>query len=281
MRMKFERLAVVGIGLLGGSVARAARVSGVAAQVVGVDRDPAHRERALALGIVDSASPDLGHAAGSGLVVFCTPVDVIAEQVLALAPSCPEGTLLTDVGSTKAALVHAVEGSLPSGIHFVGSHPLAGSEKGGPDHADARLFVERLTVVTRTGLTDPEALERTMSFWQTLGSRVRVMSPEDHDEALAVTSHLPHLAASALAGILPAELSGLTATGFRDATRLAAGDAQLWAAIFGQNRGALLRALGLLQGRLEEFRAALEAGDSGRILALLAEGKKVREGLSG
>src|SRR5206468_2944891 len=144
----------------------------------------------------------------------------------------------------------------------VGSHPLAGSEKRGADHADARLFEGRLTVVTQTPGADPAAVERTCTFWRALGSRVQLMSPEDHDRALALTSHLPHLLAAALAGVLPPELNDLTATGFRDTTRVAAGDPSLWTAIFAQNRAAMLDSLRLLAGRLEEFRAALEAGDA-------------------
>src|SRR5262249_12877032 len=142
-------------------------------------------------------------ARGADVVVFCTPVDRIVEQVLETAPACAPGTLLTDAGSTKAGIVHGLEGRLPPDVAFVGSHPLAGSEKRGPEFAEARLFQGRLTIVTRTPRTDPAALERTAAFWQALGSRVRLMDPEEHDRALALTSHLPHLLASALAGILP------------------------------------------------------------------------------
>jgi prephenate dehydrogenase len=212
-------------------------------------------------------------------VVFCTPVERIAEQVLASAPGCAPGTLLTDAGSTKAAIVRGVEGRLPPGVAFVGSHPLAGSEKRGPEHADADLFRERLTVVTQTPATDVAALERTAAFWRSLGSRVRVMNPEEHDRALAMTSHLPHLLASALAGILPPELYDLTATGFRDTTRIAAGDPSIWTGIFTQNRTAVLDALQPLLERVDRFRQALEAGDAAILDGLLAQAKKVRDAL--
>jgi prephenate dehydrogenase len=206
-------------------------------------------------------------------------VDRIEEQVLAAAPGCAAGTLLTDAGSTKAAIVRGVEGRLPDGVAFVGSHPLAGSEKRGPEHADARLFHNRLTVVTRTDRTPADALERTAAFWQALGSRVHVMAPEDHDRALALTSHLPHLLASALAGLLPPELYDLTATGFRDTTRVAAGDPALWTGIFLQNRAAVLDELARLGARLDAFRQALAAADGPALDALLAQAKRIRDAL--
>jgi prephenate dehydrogenase len=187
--------------------------------------------------------------------------------------------LLTDAGSTKAAILHDVEGKLPGHVAFVGSHPLAGSEKRGPEHADADLFQDRLTVVTQTPRTDRGALERTIAFWQAIGSRVHVMGPEEHDRALAFTSHLPHLLAATLAGILPADCQELTAAGFRDCTRIAAGDPSLWTAIFAQNRGPMLDALRRLTEHLAGFRQALEAGDWTALNHLLTQAKKVRDAL--
>jgi prephenate dehydrogenase len=278
--MKITTLTIVGVGLIGGSIGLAARRRGVAARVLGVGRQQARLDHARSLGAIDEGLLDL-HAAvhQADITVFCTPVDRIAEQVLETAPGCGPGTLFTDAGSTKAAIVRAVEGRLPRGVCFVGSHPLAGSEKRGPDHADADLFAGRLTVVTRTAHTDPEALERTAAFWKALGAQVRVMDPDEHDRSLALTSHLPHLAAAALAGILPAGLQALTATGFRDATRVAAGDPALWTAIFVQNRAAVLDALRQLDERLGRFRQALEAGDVAALDSLLTQAKQVRDAL--
>ncbi len=225
-------------------------------------------------------STDLGAAVrGADIVVFCTPVTLIADQVLVAAAHCAQGTLLTDAGSTKGAIVRALDGRLPAGVSFVGSHPLAGSEKRGPEHADADLFQGRVTVVTPTPQTDRVALERTIAFWQALGSRVLLMQPEEHDRALALTSHLPHLLASALAGLLSPELYELTATGFRDTTRIAAGDPSLWTGILLQNRAALLEALGRVEGTLGEFKSALMAADAATIDALLARGKRSRDAL--
>ncbi len=278
--MTIHTLTVVGVGLLGGSLGLAAKQRGLAGRVLGVGRQRDSLEFAREIGAIDEGFLGLQDAVREAeVVVFCTPVDQIARQILEAAPACPAGALLTDVGSTKAAIVREVEGRLPPGVQFVGSHPLAGSEKRGPGHAHARLFERRLTVITPTPRTDGAALERTRAFWEAFGSRVCVLSPEDHDRALALTSHLPHLAAAALAGILPPEVYELTATGFRDTTRIAAGDPELWTAIFAQNRQAVLAALGVLETRLAEFRRALEAGDDAEVDRLLTQAKKVRDAL--
>ncbi len=277
--MPFDTLALVGVGLLGGSVGLAARRRGVVRHVVGTDHNPDTLSRASAARILDRTVPSLAAAvAEADLVVVCTPVDRIAAQVLAAAPHCRSGTLLTDVGSTKAAIVRTIEGRLPSGIDFVGGHPLAGSEKHGPDHADADLFSGRVVVLTPCGSTTA-GLERVADFWTALGAHVRVMDAVEHDRALALTSHLPHLAASALAGTVPTELLGLTATGFGDATRLAAGCPDVWTAIFQENREALLAALDAYGDRLDQFRRALETGDRECIELLLTQGKHQRDAL--
>jgi cyclohexadieny/prephenate dehydrogenase len=278
--MRIQTLTIVGVGLIGGSIGQAAKRRGLAGRVLGAGRRQATLDQARALGAIDEGLLDVSEAVRrSDLAVFCTPVDQIVGQVLAAAPGCRPGTLLTDAGSTKAAIVTGIEGRLPAGVAFVGSHPLAGSEKRGPEHADADLFQDRLTVVTRTSHTDPAALERTTAFWQALGSRVRVMDPDDHDRALALTSHLPHLVAAALAATLPPELHDLTATGFRDTTRVAAGDPSIWTGILLQNRAGLLEVLGTLQDRLSRFAAALAAGDRAAVDNLLDQGKRARDAL--
>jgi prephenate dehydrogenase len=278
--MKLHTLTIVGVGLIGGSIGLAARKRGLAERVVGVGRQQASLDQALAVGAIDEGSLELHQAVRrSEVAVFCTPVDRIAEQVLEAAPGCMAGTLLTDAGSAKGAIVAAIDGKLPRHVHFVGSHPLAGSEKRGPECADAELFQDRLTVVTPSSHTQPFGLERVQTFWRALGSRIRVMSPEEHDQALAMTSHLPHLAASALAGILPPELHELTATGFRDTTRVAAGDPALWTGIFLQNRLAMLEALGELQGRLIAMKQAIMTNDRTTLDTLLAQAKRTRDAL--
>ncbi len=279
--MQIQTLTIVGVGLLGGSVALAARCRGVADRIIGFNERPASLERARQLQVVDETTMDLAEAARqSDLMIFCTPVDRIPAQVLAAARSCRPGTLLTDVGSTKATIVCEVEAVLPGHVTFIGGHPLAGSEKSGPENASATLFQDRLVVLTPTAGTPPAPLQQLSDFWQRLGARVRLMSPEEHDLALALTSHLPHLVASALAGILPPELADLAATGFRDTTRLAAGLPHLWEAIFLSNREALLQALQRFEGQVARFHQGLREGDPQELRQLLQQGKAVRDSLN-
>jgi prephenate dehydrogenase len=277
--MRVETLVIVGVGLLGGSIALAARRRGAAGRVVGVDGSRAALEHARGKLLVDDVACLSDAAAAADFVVVCTPVDCIASHILAAAPACRPRCLITDVGSTKAGIVRAVEANLPPGVAYVGSHPLAGSEKHGPQHADAALFERRQVLVTPTPRTDPASLERVSAFWHALGATVRVMDPEGHDRAMALTSHLPHVAASALSGVLPPELSGLTATGFRDTTRLAASNPALWSAILQANRAAVVEALDRYAEQLADFRAALEANDRAALEALLAQGKQVKDSL--
>jgi prephenate dehydrogenase len=275
-----DTLTIVGVGLIGGSIGLAAKRYGLARRVVGVGRQQNSLDRARALGTIDEGHLDAESVvAESQLVIFCTPVDRIAAQVLSLAPRCAPGTILSDAGSTKAAIVHGVEGRLPPGVAFVGAHPLAGSERRGPEFASAELFKDRCTVLTPTAHTDAGALEQVRAFWHGLGARVMHLSPEEHDRALALTSHLPHLVAAALANTLPPELHELTATGFRSTTRIAAGDPGLWAAIFRHNRGAVLEALSTLEQRLGAFRCALEDEAAPALEPLLVQAKKVRDAL--
>jgi cyclohexadieny/prephenate dehydrogenase len=278
--MTVRTLAIVGVGLMGGSIALAARARGVAQRVVGVGPSAASLERALHKRIVDQWSTDVAEvAADAEVMVSCTPVDQVIEQVVAAAGRCGPEALLTDVGSTKAFIVRGLQKRLPAAARFVGSHPLAGSEKRGADHADARLLEGRLVVVTPADQTDAETVQRAATFWQALGARVVQMSPEDHDRALALTSHVPHLIAAVLAGVLPADLHHLTASGFRDTTRVAAGDPSLWTGIFLSNRDAIVQALAGFEDGLARFRTALEAGDRAGIDDLLQQGKRSRDAL--
>jgi cyclohexadieny/prephenate dehydrogenase len=278
--MLLDTLAIVGVGLIGGSVGLAARSRDVARRVVGVGRSAASLAAARNAGCIDHGTSDLAAAArDADLVLVCTPVDRIADHVRTAAAACRPGTLLTDAGSTKDAIVRSLDGALPAGVPFVGGHPLAGSEKRGPEHARADLFVDRLVILTPTPRTDADAVRRVGEFWKALGARVLHLSPQDHDDALAVTSHLPHLAAAAVANTLPEHLRSLTATGFRDTTRVAAGDPDLWAAIFAQNRGAVLGAIGQLEERLTDYRRAIEHNDMTTLRRLLSEAKEVRDSL--
>jgi prephenate dehydrogenase len=280
--MQLNTLGILGVGLIGGSVALAARARGLARRVIGFEPDEKSHARSLALGLVDemAPAPNSSCIAAADLVICCAPVDCVAGLLLGVADRAHPDVVLTDVGSTKAAIVRDLEAQLPPGSCFVGGHPLAGSEKSGAEHANARLFEGRLVVLTPSPRTNPAALSRVMGFWEALGARTQSMSPEEHDRAVAMTSHLPHLIAAALAGILPAELHTLTATGFRDTTRIASGDPSLWSAILQQNSNFVLAAMELLRERFDAFRQALESGERERVQQLLEEGWQKRHSLT-
>jgi prephenate dehydrogenase len=274
-----ECLGIVGVGLIGGSIGLAARRNGRYGPILGVDRDPAVLERAKARGCIDDADELPAVAQHADVIVICTPVDQIASHVLTAARYCRPTALLTDTGSTKVAVVEAVEKELADERWFVGGHPLAGSEKRGPENARADLFDGRVTVLTPTPNTERRASDRAEYFWTLLGSRVGFMSPDEHDRTVALTSHLPHVVAAALAGMLDPAQNGFAASGFRDTTRLAAGDPELWTAILMQNRRPVLRQLDKFQFRLKEFLAALDQSDAATIRRLLTEAKGVRDDL--
>jgi prephenate dehydrogenase len=275
-----ESLVVVGVGLIGGSIGLAARRSNRFGTIIGVGRDSAGLEQARTLGCIDEFTTELAVAAKrADTIVFCTPVDRIAEQILASAPNCRPGTLITDAGSTKAEIVTRVESVMAPQVLFVGSHPLAGSEKKGAEHARADLFDDRLTLITPTAKTPKAACERAEAFWRGLGGRVKFLSPELHDERLAITSHLPHLVGAALTLALRPELAELAASGFRDTTRLAGGDPELWTAICDQNRSNILEAFGCMTDQLRKLKSALIERDYATLQQLLTEAKKVRDDL--
>jgi prephenate dehydrogenase len=274
--MLFDQITIVGVGLIGGSVGLAAKARRVARRVVGVDRDPARATRAREVGAVDLATTSLRDGvASAGLVVACTPVDRIAGVILAAIPHALPDVTFTDAGSVKGGLHAAVRAALGPRMSYVPAHPLAGAEKNGVESARADLFEDRVTITT----PDAAAPDRVEAFWAALGARVVRMTAADHDRVLALTSHLPHAVASAVAGVTPVQLLPLSAGGFRDVTRIAAGDPDLWAAIFDTNRGPALAALAAFTARLTEFRALLEAGDRAGLVTWLAEGKQVRDAL--
>ncbi len=279
--MRLNTLTIIGVGLIGGSVGLAARRRGLARKVIGCCRDGVVGERARQAGAIDSFTLDLGAAVrDADLVIYCTPVHLIVRQALSVIEAYRNGAVITDAGSTKGSIVRdldAMHGT--KGLSFVGSHPLAGSEKRGIDHANENLFDGKTTILTPTARTQAPALELVAQFWQGLGCVIKLMDPETHDRSLAVTSHLPHLAASALAGILPPGLQSLAASGFRDTTRIAAGDPELWTAIFKDNAPALLAALDQFTDRLAQYRQAIESGDTAMLEQLLFSGKKIRDSL--
>lgn len=277
----FETIAIVGVGLIGGSIALAAKARGLARKVLGVGRKAARLEEARRRGVIDAGLVDLAAAARrADLIIFCTPVDRIVAGVREAAAVSKAGAVITDVGSVKGSICRSLAAGLPPGVGFIGSHPLAGSEKQGFEHSDALLFEQRVCVVTPVDTSSPRALERIKAFWLDLGSTLVKMSPEAHDRALAETSHLPHLIAAALAATLSPENQSLAATGFRDTTRIASGDVDLWSAIFLQNREQVLNCLARYDQSQAQFRRAIEQNDVSALKLLLKSAKIARESLA-
>ena len=268
-------VAIIGVGLIGGSVGMAARARG--GRVVGVDRDRACLDEAIRLGAIDSGTTDLAEGvAEAEVAVVCTPVTRIAEDVILAAGHGPASILVTDVGSTKAGIVRDVEEDPTARLVFVGAHPISGSERQGVAHARADLFEGRSCVLTPTAATPPDRLERARGFWSGLGLRVFEVEPDHHDDYLALTSHLPHAVASALASCVPPELFPLAAGAYRDGTRVAASDAALWAGIFLENREPLLEALADFEGQIARLRDLLGAGSAADLAAWWEVGGEIR-----
>jgi len=266
-----ERLgtvAIVGVGLIGGSVGLALRARGLADRVVGVGRDPARLDEAVRLGAIDTFATDIKRGVSDAdVAVICTPVGRIAEDCLRAARCGPERLLVTDAGSTKRAIVSDIEADPVARDRFVAAHPIAGSERSGVGAASADLFRNRSCILTPTEVTPHDRLERASAFWASLGfRRVVEMTPEAHDEALARTSHLPHAVASAMAGCVREPWLSLTGGAYRDGTRVADSDGALWADIFLANQAPVLDALDEFDRRLGAFREALAARDRDALL---------------
>ena len=277
--MRWQRVGILGVGLIGGSIGLALRSRGLAKEIVGFGPNLPTLQRAAEAGVIDFGTVDLDAALDRcEVVVICAPVDRIAPLAIRAARRCPPDALITDAGSTKATIARALADS-PANDTFIGSHPLAGSEKRGWEHSRADLFAGRVCVLTPTPTTPPELIARARAFWESLGCEIRLMTPDDHDEALALTSHLPHFLASALAGCLPAKAAPLAASGFRDTTRTASGDPGLWSAIFRDNREYLCGAAELFRARFDQLLAALDEPDSDRLTMLLSQAKQVRDAL--
>jgi prephenate dehydrogenase len=271
-------VAIVGVGLIGGSVGLALRSRGLAAEVVGVGRTRRSLDRAEARGAVDRTTTDLAlGVAHADVVVVCTPVDAIVEDVRRAADVTPNEVLITDAGSTKRRIVEALEVHPRASTVYVGAHPLAGSEQKGVDHARADLFEGRVCLLTPSGRSPQASRQRARAFWKSVGSRVIEMSPAEHDEVLAYTSHLPHAVAAALAGAVPPDWLPLAAGAYRDCTRVAGADPRLWTAIFRENRGPLLKALGAFLDRAAAFKYALMTDDEQAISAWWEDAKHRRD----
>ena len=264
--IRFERLAVLGLGLLGGSLAWAARARGLAGEVVGCGRRAEPLERARARGLVDRVSLAPAEAvAGADLVVLASPVGAMGPLLAQAAPGLAPGALVTDVGSVKGALVDTLPGLLPPGARYVGSHPMAGGHEKGPDHAWPDLFEGSVCIVTPLPTDPPEAVTRIEGLWRAVGARVVRRDPAGHDREVAWMSHVPHVLAFAFTralGEAPASARDVAGPGFRDFTRIARSDAELWADILVANAKAVAGPLARVAAELAEAARRLETGDA-------------------
>jgi prephenate dehydrogenase len=281
----WDRVAIVGVGLIGGSIGMSVLDRKLAREVIGIGRDATRLQTAVERQAITHFATDLAEGvAGAELVIVCSPVDLIPSIVGQVMKHCPATAIITDAGSTKQQIVAEVarlERTL-TGPHatFIGSHPLAGSEKTGVANARHDLLRGRTVVMTPSASTDHAKLRRLEGFWTSLEAIVVTMDAGDHDEALAITSHLPHVAASALAAVTPEEYLPLVATGWLDTTRIAGGDIELWRQILTQNRTSVLRGLEEFAKVLDSFRRAIEQRDDAAISELLAHGKQRRDALA-
>jgi cyclohexadieny/prephenate dehydrogenase len=282
-----ERLAIVGTGLINGSLSLALRQAGRVGEVVGCARRAETRERAVSLGLCDRAFADPAAAvAGADLVVLGTPPGAIGEVARAMTPGLADDAVVTDVGSVKAVVVEQVTRALSRPERFVGGHPVAGTEHSGPDAAFASLFRQRRCVVTPTPGTDPEAVARVRAMWETVGAAVDEMSPEHHDRVLAITSHLPHLLAYTIVGTVAdleeqaqSEVFRYAAGGFTDFTRIAASDPVMWRDVFLNNKEATIEMLGRFTEDLIALQRAIR-WDQGDVLeSLFTRTRDIRRGV--
>lgn len=283
----FRRIALIGLGLIGSSLARAFKANGVAAALVAHDASADVRARAVALGLVDLVSDDLAAAVtGADLVILCTPVGTYAALAQALGPHLMPGAIVSDVGSVKRAVVDALSPHLPAGVHLVPAHPVAGTENSGPDAGFATLFRNRWCILTPPDGTDSAAVERLAALWRAIGANVEVMSPERHDLVLAVTSHVPHLIAYTIVGtasdletVTQGEVIKYSAGGFRDFTRIAASNPTMWRDVFLSNREAVLEILQRFTEDLTLLQRAIRWGEADTLFDLFTRTRAIRRSI--
>jgi cyclohexadieny/prephenate dehydrogenase len=281
--MSISRVAIIGLGLLGGSIGLAVKARGLAIATTGWDREPSVRERAAARGLVDQVhdTPDAA-VAGADLVILCVPVGAMEEAARAIAPGLAPHAIISDVGSSKAAVAEALAAALP-GACIIPAHPVAGTEQSGPEAGFATLFAGRWCIITPPEGVDPAALEALSDFWTALGSKVELMDAAHHDLVLAVTSHIPHLIAYTIVGtasdledVTQSEVIKYSAGGFRDFTRIAASDPVMWRDVFLTNRGAVLEMLGRFSEDLTALQRAIRSGDGDTLFDLFTRTRAIR-----
>jgi cyclohexadieny/prephenate dehydrogenase len=284
----FQRVAIIGFGLIGGSIARALRERpGIAGEIIACEAAAAARARVVELAIADRVTADAADAVqGADCVILCTPVGAYAELAERIGAHLAAGAILSDVGSTKQSVLRDIGPLVPAGVHFVPAHPLAGTEHSGPDAGFATLFDGRWCLLTPPPGTDAAAVERVEAFWRRLGSMVTTMEPAHHDRVLAIVSHLPHLIAFTICGTADdladetrQQVLQFAATGFRDFTRIAASDPTMWRDVFLNNREALLEMLARFTEDAQAMARAVRWGDAAYIEDRIGRGRKIRRSL--
>lgn len=283
----FQRVALIGLGLIAGSMSLAMRESGLAGRIVGYARSAETRATAREIGLVDEVTDSAAEAvAGADLVVLAVPVGAMAEVAAEIAPHLAPGAILTDVGSVKQAVIEAVGPHVPEGVHFIPGHPLAGTEHSGPRSGFASLFRNRWWLLTPLPDSDPVAVARLTELVRALGANVETMEPAHHDLVLAVTSHAPHLIAYTMVGVADHlrrvtddEVIKYSAAGFRDFTRIAASDPTMWRDVFLHNREATLDILGRFAEELFVLQRAIRMGDGQHLHDYFTRTRAIRRGI--
>jgi cyclohexadieny/prephenate dehydrogenase len=283
----FKKIALIGFGLIGGSIARAAREQGLAEKIVTTARSAKTRARVKELGIVDSVvETNVEAVKDADLVILCIPVGVCGAVAEEIGDHLKPGAIVSDVGSVKGAVVKEMAPHLPASAHFVPAHPVAGTEHSGPDSGFAELFINRWCILTPPEGTDPDAVERLRTFWAALGARVEIMTPDHHDLVLAITSHLPHLIAYTIVGtadelaqVTSSEVIKFSAGGFRDFTRIAASDPIMWRDVFLANKEAVLEMLGTFNEDLSKLTRAIRRGDGEALFEHFTRTRAIRRGI--
>jgi len=276
MKKLFDKVAIVGTGLIGGSMALAIKKKRLANEVIGVSRHKETLSTAKKNGVIDRGSQDLNIIKDADLVVLAAPVDTILNLAEPISKIVKPGCIVTDVGSTKREIVARLEMVFPG---YVGSHPLAGSEKRGVVNAEAGIFCGTLCILTPTRRTDKQALNKIKKLWDALGARVMLLPADSHDKILSFVSHLPHIAAFSLISIVPAKYLKFAASGLKDTTRIASSDSQLWSDIFLSNPKNINTAISLLEDALSRIKTAIQKKDRKLLASILKEAKKKRESL--
>jgi cyclohexadieny/prephenate dehydrogenase len=283
----FERISLIGIGLIGSSLARVIRREGLAGEIVVSTRSAETLARAESLRLGDRYTTDAADAVrDADLVIIPVPVGASGAVAAEIAPTLKPGAIVTDVGSTKRSVIAQIEPHIPAGVHFIPGHPLAGTEKSGPDSGFADLFDNRWCIFTPLPGTDPDALERLSDFWRRCGSNIDTMDPDHHDMVLAIVSHLPHIIAYNIVGtaddlqnVSKTEVIKYAASGFRDFTRLAASDPTMWRDVCLHNKDAILEMLARFSEDLASLQRAIRWGDGDKLFDMFTRTRAVRRSI--